>query len=58
MIPEKIQKKIKEKCGSNKEDFEVLMNLLEYEDSGKGKQTVHCKEVVEKYAKGEKIDED
>lgn len=58
MIPEKIKKKLKEKCKNDKRTYEVLLNLLEYEDSGKGKQTVHCKEVVEKYAKGEDLNED
>ena len=43
--------KVKSKCGDNKEMFRLLMDLLEYEDSGNGKQKIHCKEVVEKYAK-------
>lgn len=50
MIPKKIEKKIKEKCGLDKDAFYALMNLLEYEDTEKGKQNIHCKEVIEDYA--------
>lgn len=49
MIPKKIEKKLKEKCGLNKNAFNALVDLLEYEDTEKGRQNVHCKEVIEKY---------
>lgn len=58
MIPEKVKKKLREKCDGDQAIYEVLLNLLEYEESGRGKQQVHCGEVVAKYAKGEAIDED
>lgn len=54
MIPKKIEKKLKEKCGLNKSAFNALVDLLEYEDTEKGKQNVHCKDVIERYAEATK----
>ena len=51
MIPRKIISKIKSICGNDKAAFDALIDLLEYEDSGNGKQNIHCKEVIEKYEK-------
>ena len=51
MISKKISQKIKSKCGDDKSAYNALIDLLEYEDSGVGKQNIHCRNVVESYTK-------
>lgn len=51
MIPKKIEKKIRELCVDDNDKYNVIMELLKFEDSGKGKANQNCKTVVEKYAK-------
>ena len=48
-IPKNIDSKLKEICGENKEAYETLKDLIEYEGNNKSKQNIHCKETVEKY---------
>lgn len=50
MIPKKIEKKIQEVCDDAKMR-DLLLDLLKYEDSGKGRYKQYYKSAIEKYAK-------
>ena len=52
MIPDKILEKLYEACNGNDQTFELIKNLLNYEDSNFKNKKAHCQQEIEDYVEG------